>query len=171
MFKVAAKKMDNCGDLIEVSGFAFSTAAFNSDVVYMAPAPASKTLSFFGNGFPFPSQEIAYSNCSRGILNNGVFTIVIPTPNSYYHNGELFGPEISIIYTKNNVLEIQRIPLNIPSHSYRFHTYPKLRDTLGPLFYDNIHSLPVRSQYQITQDSSYTPNHYYDNHWGNKPSV
>lgn len=174
---------------IQVQGNRFNIEVFgkindtvkNSQIEYLASAPADYNNSFSGSGMPFPSAEVAFSNTvNRGTLktSGSSFRLSLLMPNAYYDNSDRLGnnnlinPEVMVKYSNGKEERTLRIPLG-NRIVYRSHNYPAIRDQHKASFYDTWHSLPVRGQEQILRDSGYPEQTMVTtpiNHWGLKPA-
>jgi hypothetical protein len=134
--------------------FTVHNAIPNSDVHYIASAPAVRNNSFSGSGLPYPSEEVAFENTPfKGTIslkgNTGEITLT-DLPNSYYVKlgSVLIPPSLRLSYSPH----ITYIVL-CDSIPYRTLTYDYRRSEPG--FYNM--DLPVRSQERILRDSAYDP--------------
>jgi len=153
---------------------------FSSQQLYVkfwAASPPTYTTSYSGSGIPYPNEDIAHENTPNlGIaeIKNGKFRFNIMYPNSYYKNmGSVYVPRsIRLLFcdkNKSNITKEATIILGdgIPYRTQTFSVNRKWDD--GPMFYHNP-ELPIRTQEQILQDSSYpSVNKEYPNFWGKIP--
>ena len=148
-------------------------------VKYMAADPIDTRFSLSGSGLPFHNVEQAFCNKKNfGEVNidNNNFNFVLEMPNSFYINlgSELVKPTLYLSFDSGPFKEViigETLPFKSLSHP-SIGTYNKFKKKYGkgPLFYNNIFTLPYRSQEQILRDSV-LPNKIPDNFWGKKPSL
>jgi hypothetical protein len=138
---------------------------------YLAASPATRGMSFTGSGLPYPSQDVAFQNSSKGNVEldiNKKCMIDVNIPNSYYSaTMEIVPPTLWIWFTKDGKKMISSIKL-CDSIQFRSLTYPTQRTSA--MFYNNI--LPIQSQDKILLASAYGKNLIPSiDFWADKPST
>ena len=152
----------------------------NPYIIYWAAAPNTLSSSYSGSGLPYANPEQAYDNSPNvGTVQakNGQFQFNIYMPNSYYVGlGSLYVPpnihfKICEPGSDNKFVTI-KLNKGVPFRTLTYTAPPSKLSRTCPKFYDNMHTLPFRSQEQILRDSGYPCNKPMpDNFWGLKPAV
>jgi len=146
------------------------------DVIFWAPAPATRGVSFSGSGLPYASPDQAYDRTpNQGATQaaNGQFQAKIKQPNAYYVGlGSLYvSPHLHVKVCGDPTQKIYHIPVGQAS-PFRTLTYPappSKSPRTNPMFYC-VPEKQVRSQEQILRDSGYQHDQPMpDNFWGLKP--
>lgn len=168
----------SCGSSFKLNG-KVNDSVDKNELVYIAAAPAHRTASFSGSGLPFYSPQQAFdSTPNQGtthVNDDGSFEIEINHPNSYYINlgSVLVLPKVYFSYYSNGLRKQFDIVLG-DSIPYRMLSYPSTQTNprKDAMFYNNMWSLPVRTQEEILYASAYpSENKMYPNFWGGKPAV
>lgn len=147
------------------------------DVIFWAPAPATRGISFSGSGLPYASPDQAYDQTpNQGATKaiNGRFRVNIKQPNAYYVGlGSLYvPPHLHVKVCNDSSRQIHHIPVGqaAPFRTLTYPAPPSKSARSGPEFYTSTKTLDVRTQEQILRDSAYTPDKPMpDNFWGLKP--
>jgi len=146
-------------------------------LMYWAPGPAYRGMSFSGSNLPFPSAEIAYDGTpNHGVIETryGSFDFTVQSPNSYYtQGGTVLVPPTVHIVVLNDAGDRIGEPRNIvlgPSVPYRTLTIPPQRDwNLGPMFYHQKHP-PIRTQEEILRAGAYDCKQVTGDFWRTRPA-
>lgn len=151
----------------------------NQTIEWIASAPANRIHSFAGSGLPFHSKAQAFHNTpNKGVALldiNNKFTVKLQHPNSFYEKlgTDLIPPTLYMFYTSQGQKKTTSMQIS-NSIPYRMLNYPKTQTKArtDAMFYDNLYSLPVRTQEQILIDSAYpSVDAMAENFWGLKPAV
>jgi hypothetical protein len=150
-------------------------AKLNTQILYWASNPTNTRCSFSGSGLPYASPEQAYDNSVNvGAVTSvdGKFKFTINFPNSYYLSvGTIYVPPHVHLKIMDGAVKSDYYSIKLgKGNKYRRLSHPNART--GPNFYDNLDSLPFRSQEQILRDSAICntdPNTR--GHFGLKPAL
>ena len=144
---------------------------------YWASNKPTYSESYAGSGMPYATEKMAFDNTeNKGIVPvEGInFSFKLDYPNSYYKDmGKTYvPPQANVVFVDENqqpLSKVYQIKLGngIP---FRSLTWPRKRNwNNGPMFYCNS-DLPIRTQAQILEDSSYPcTNQEPKNFWGSVP--
>ena len=151
----------------------------NPTIIFWAAAPATLSSSYSGSGLPYANPEQAYDgspNVGSVKAVNRRFEFNIYMPNAYYVGlGSLYVPpnihfKICEPGSDNKFITI-KLNEGIPFRTLTYTAPPSKLSRVSPSFYDNRHTLPVRSQEQILRDAGYPcDSGMPDNFWGLKPA-
>ena len=89
-------------------------------LVYVAPAPPDRHMSYFGSCLPFPNIDVAISDTpNRGSVDlantGGKFSFKLLAPNSYYTGlGRTLNPPMVSITLLNGLGQSRQVAVKIP---------------------------------------------------------
>jgi hypothetical protein len=78
------------------------------DLMYIAPKPMEKRLSYSGSGLPFSNEDMAlYNTKTQGKISKGDFKLVFDYPNTHYEfcSANLLKPYIKFTNLQNNSID------------------------------------------------------------------
>lgn len=180
-WKILAFNKDNCkgiiinrGNKLNIVGEISRNYASNSRIMYWGANPVNTNFSLDGSALPFHSPEQAHDkskNIGVSECKNWKFNFNIFIPNAYYTGlGTIYiAPHIHLkIFDNNKECEYYSIKL---SKGNRYRTLHHPPERTSAMFYDNVLTLPHRSQEQILRDSSLNVALKQDTFWGLKPAM
>ena len=168
----------------------------SSDLYFIAAAPYDRRQSSHGSCLPFPNYALAF----EGSKNKGVATRSIEVeredrdrpqdngedsggtmkysvnlcsmPNTFYASGgRVIVPPTVYVRIANKAGRVKEYSIKLTCGlRNKVLNYPRSRNRLGPLFYDNVDSLPIRSQEMILAESSISADRSPFEFWGGKPA-